>query len=208
MTSTTNNVASLSYARRVAQIICNGLYPEADGKSLAEFPESTRANLTTIAEEILQALLGAPTQQDEREAFKAYNPLGYVQMDGLAVWHAACAWQRAQQVLADAGAKPFAWFRRRSDGYLEGPIFDGDERICDTRRAFWTPLYTCPSPAGESDKRDSARLDWLMRNVYCDEIKGLDDLPYGCNKEEHLKNFREAIDAAMSREQSQEGDRA
>lgn len=44
----------------------------------------------------------APNRRaDELEAFKAYNPLGYKQMDGLLVWRAACAWQRAAQKQAD-----------------------------------------------------------------------------------------------------------
>ncbi|UBM11705.1 hypothetical protein [Cupriavidus metallidurans] len=60
MTSTTNSVAGLSYAQRVAQIICNGLYPEAGGKPVAEFPESTRANLLDIAEAILRGTPPAP----------------------------------------------------------------------------------------------------------------------------------------------------
>lgn len=44
-----------SYAVRVAQIICNGLYPEATacGKTLADLPTATRQNLLTIAEAIL-----------------------------------------------------------------------------------------------------------------------------------------------------------
>lgn len=44
-----------SYAERVAQIICNGLYPEAaaKGTTLADFPATTRQNLLTIAEAIL-----------------------------------------------------------------------------------------------------------------------------------------------------------
>lgn len=43
------------YAERVAQIICNGLYPEeaAKGTTLADFPATTRQNLLTIAEAIL-----------------------------------------------------------------------------------------------------------------------------------------------------------
>ncbi|SCU94472.1 conserved hypothetical protein [Cupriavidus necator] len=43
------------YVQRVAQIICTGLYPEADaaGKRLADFPKATRENLLTIAEAIL-----------------------------------------------------------------------------------------------------------------------------------------------------------
>ena len=44
----------------------------------------------------------APNRRaDELEAFKAYNPLGYKQMDGLLVWRAACAWQRAAQQQAE-----------------------------------------------------------------------------------------------------------
>lgn len=45
------------YVQRVAQIICTGLYPEADaaGKRLADFPNATRENLLTIAEAILMA---------------------------------------------------------------------------------------------------------------------------------------------------------
>lgn len=37
--------------------------------------------------------------------------------------------------------KPFAWVRFGSDGRIEGPILDADERMCDTRRSFWTPLH-------------------------------------------------------------------
>lgn len=50
----------------------------------------------------------APNRRaDELEAFKAYNPLGYKLMDGLLVWRAACAWQRAAQQQANPlGIKP------------------------------------------------------------------------------------------------------
>ncbi|WP_115953990.1 hypothetical protein [Cupriavidus plantarum] len=43
------------YVERVAQIICNGLYPEAksSGKTLGDFPPATRENLLAIAEAIL-----------------------------------------------------------------------------------------------------------------------------------------------------------
>jgi hypothetical protein len=37
--------------------------------------------------------------------------------------------------------KPFAWVRFGSDGRIEGPILDTDERICDIRRKEWTPLH-------------------------------------------------------------------
>lgn len=54
ITSTMSPFAS-PYAERVAQIICNGLYPEeaAKGTTLADFPATTRQNLLTIAEAIL-----------------------------------------------------------------------------------------------------------------------------------------------------------
>jgi len=54
-TSTVSSLPVSSYAERVAQIICNGLYPEAaaNGKTLADFPAATRQNLLTIAEAIL-----------------------------------------------------------------------------------------------------------------------------------------------------------
>lgn len=46
---------AMPYVQRVAQIICTGLYPEANaaGKRLADFPTATRENLLTIAEAIL-----------------------------------------------------------------------------------------------------------------------------------------------------------
>lgn len=55
MTTNIPSVPALSYAERVAQIICNGLYPEetAKGTTLADFPAATRQNLLTIAEAIL-----------------------------------------------------------------------------------------------------------------------------------------------------------
>lgn len=55
MTMSTVSLPVSSYAERVAQIICNGLYPEATacGKTLDDFPEATRQNLLTIAEAIL-----------------------------------------------------------------------------------------------------------------------------------------------------------
>lgn len=55
MTNRTTTVPASSYAERVAQIICNGLYPEeaAKGTTLADFPTATRQNLLTIAEAIL-----------------------------------------------------------------------------------------------------------------------------------------------------------
>ncbi len=45
------------YVQRVAQIICAGLYPEANatGKRLADFPKATRDSLLTIAEAIRMA---------------------------------------------------------------------------------------------------------------------------------------------------------
>jgi hypothetical protein len=42
--------------------------------------------------------------------------------------------------------EPVAWVRYRSDGGFEGPIMDSDARMCDTRRSFWTPLFTHPTP--------------------------------------------------------------
>jgi hypothetical protein len=42
--------------------------------------------------------------------------------------------------------EPLAWVRYRSDGGFEGPIMDTDERMCDARRSFWTPLYAAPQP--------------------------------------------------------------
>lgn len=55
MTTSTVSLPVSSYAERVAQIICNGLYPEeaAKGTTLADFPATTRQNLVTIAEAIL-----------------------------------------------------------------------------------------------------------------------------------------------------------
>ncbi|WP_313817737.1 hypothetical protein [Cupriavidus sp.] len=55
MTTSTTSLPASSYAERVAQIICNGLYPEeaAKGTTLADFPATTRQNLLTIAEAIL-----------------------------------------------------------------------------------------------------------------------------------------------------------
>ena len=55
MTTSTASLPASSYAERVAQIICNGLYPEeaAKGSTLADFPATTRQNLLTIAEAIL-----------------------------------------------------------------------------------------------------------------------------------------------------------
>ncbi|SPR99522.1 hypothetical protein [Cupriavidus taiwanensis] len=55
MTNITTSPQPVPYVQRVAQIICAGLYPEADaaGKTLADFPQSTRENLLTIAEAIL-----------------------------------------------------------------------------------------------------------------------------------------------------------
>ncbi|SPK73082.1 conserved protein of unknown function [Cupriavidus taiwanensis] len=55
MTDITTSPQPVPYVQRVAQIICTGLYPEADadGKTLADFPQSTRENLLTIAEAIL-----------------------------------------------------------------------------------------------------------------------------------------------------------
>lgn len=55
MTTSTVSLPVSSYAERVAQIICNGLYPEeaAKGTTLADFPATTRQNLLTIAEAIL-----------------------------------------------------------------------------------------------------------------------------------------------------------
>jgi len=37
--------------------------------------------------------------------------------------------------------KPFAWVRFGSDGRIDGPILDTDERMSDTRRSEWTPLH-------------------------------------------------------------------
>ena len=55
MSTNTAFLPASSYAERVAQIICNGLYPEeaAKGTTLADFPATTRQNLLTIAEAIL-----------------------------------------------------------------------------------------------------------------------------------------------------------
>ncbi|WP_455154865.1 hypothetical protein [Cupriavidus campinensis] len=55
MSTSTVSLPASSYAERVAQIICNGLYPEeaAKGTILADFPATTRQNLITIAEAIL-----------------------------------------------------------------------------------------------------------------------------------------------------------
>lgn len=55
MTTSTASLPVASYVERVAQIICNGLYPEesAKGTTLADFPATTRQNLLTIAEAIL-----------------------------------------------------------------------------------------------------------------------------------------------------------
>jgi hypothetical protein len=49
------------------------------------------------------------------------------------------------RVLAER-KEPVAWVRYRSDGGFEGPIMDSDARMCDTRRSFWTPLFTHPTP--------------------------------------------------------------
>lgn len=43
-------------------------------------------------------------------------------------------------------------------------------------------------------EQDAARLDWLMRQVCCDDI-GL-DLPLVHDSDMHYRNFRAAIDAA------------
>ena len=55
MTTSAVSLPVSSYAERVAQIICNGLFPEeaAKGTTLADFPATTRQNLITIAEAIL-----------------------------------------------------------------------------------------------------------------------------------------------------------
>ena len=55
MTTSTASLPPSPYALRVAQIICNGLYPEeaAKGTTLADFPATTRQNLLTIAEAVL-----------------------------------------------------------------------------------------------------------------------------------------------------------
>lgn len=39
---------------------------------------------------------------------------------------------------------PIAWYRKRSDGGIEGPLMDDDSRMCTFRRKEWTPLYERP----------------------------------------------------------------
>lgn len=112
-----------------------------------------------------------------------------------------------QQAQADAGAVPIARQVRATLNLIansfhncKGSAATMQELARDCLRNF---NAAHPSPAGESD--DAALLGWLMRNVNCDEIDGLDHIPFGLTLEDHFRAFRDAIRAAMSREQSQGG---
>ncbi|MCY1220235.1 hypothetical protein D9M68_589710 [compost metagenome] len=82
MTNVTTSQQPVPYVRRVAQIICTGLYPEADaaGKTLAHFPRSTRDNLLTIAEAIL---LETATEAQSAQRY-AWWVTAREELDGLA----------------------------------------------------------------------------------------------------------------------------
>ncbi|MEC3766845.1 hypothetical protein [Cupriavidus sp. SS-3] len=82
MTDITTSPKPVPYVQRVAQIICTGLYPEADaaGKTLADFPKSTRENLLTIAEAIL---LETATEAQSAQRY-AWWVTARDELDGLA----------------------------------------------------------------------------------------------------------------------------
>ncbi|CAM3105571.1 hypothetical protein [Cupriavidus taiwanensis] len=82
MTDITTSHKPVPYVQRVAQIICTGLYPEADaaGKTLADFPKSTRENLLTIAEAIL---LETATEAQSAQRY-AWWVTARDELDGLA----------------------------------------------------------------------------------------------------------------------------
>lgn len=58
-------------------------------------------------------------------------------------------------------------------------------------------LAASPADQGE-DARDAARLDWLIGHIWIDEIDALPPIPFTDSVEEHRRNVRAAIDAAMS----------
>lgn len=79
---TTPQQHPVPYVQRVAQIICTGLYPEANaaGKRLADFPKATRENLLTIAEAIL---VESATEAQSAQRY-AWWVTGRGELDGLA----------------------------------------------------------------------------------------------------------------------------
>lgn len=182
-------------------------------KTFEDYRKQFDEEMRDRAENPLKYMRTAADLVDDLE--RRYVPVGeYVPMRGedfkALIAHVRQLEARAaQQVQAAAWAKPFAWFRRRSDGYLEGPIFDGDERICDTRRAFWTPLYTQPSSARESDK--TRLLDVLKATrrelQACQSVihlAGGFDPAYVKGAQAAIKDADDVIHT-MSREQSPEG---
>ena len=48
--------------------------------------------------------------------------------------HCKKAWEMA----------PVAWYRKRSDCGVDGPLMDDDSRMCAVRRKEWNPLYERP----------------------------------------------------------------
>lgn len=116
MTSFVQTDGGVLYVQRVAQIICNGLYPEARavGKTLADFPVSTRENLLTIAEAILveTGVGGAAGRAGESPAYDVEAMLcgcvpGGVHCDPQAIADAIREWCRERKrPKAGAGAMP------------------------------------------------------------------------------------------------------
>ncbi|QRQ88489.1 hypothetical protein [Cupriavidus oxalaticus] len=79
---TTPQQHPVPYVQRVAQIICTGLYPEANvaGKRLVDFPKTTRENLLTIAE----AILMEPATEAQSAQRYAWWVTGRDELDGQA----------------------------------------------------------------------------------------------------------------------------
>lgn len=155
----------------------------------------------------------ASAQQDEREALGESNRLQFL-MDRypgtvefkrstvLAIMRQFGEALLAQQVQADAGAVPFGYAQPSGSNY-----FTRTKHIAD-RIGGLVPVYTHPSPAGESDKRDAQRFRWMIEHIHTHRLwerKGSwFCLPNNATEGRGYSTASDAIDAAMSREQSQE----
>lgn len=136
---TTPQQHPVPYVQRVAQIICTGLYPEANaaGKRLVDFPKTTRENLLTIAEAIL---MGTATEAQSAQRY-AWWLAERDELDGLAP---------AQLIIGGpldtADGTPVAVDRRQSGHFVK-----------PWRERLAMLLRVLNAPAGE-DQQSAARL--------------------------------------------------
>ena len=172
-------------------------------------PSSTLDNL----QRVIARAKAASAQQDEREALGESNRLQFLmnrypgtvefkRSTVLAIMRQFGEALLAQQVQADAGAVPFGYAQPSGGNY-----FTRTKRIAD-RIGGLVPIYT--HPAGESDKRDTERYQWMIEHVHTHRLWERKEawfcLPNNATEGRGYSTASAAIDAAMSREQSGGGE--